>query len=139
MTPDQMRLVRLSFAAVSKRKVEAGRTFYDRLFAMEPDLRPMFKSDMNVQHGKFIEMIGVIIGLLHDPSGLSQTLAQLAHRHRDYGVRDKDYDSVGEALLLTFADLLGDGFTPELKTAWRDLYAMVASAMKRWSPQTDKA
>jgi hypothetical protein len=24
--------------------------------------------------------------------------------------------------------------TPELKAAWRDLYRMVASAMKRWSP-----
>ena len=134
-----MRLVRLSFAAVSKRKAEAGHMFYDRLFAIAPDLRPMFKSDMNVQHEKFIDMIGVIIGLLHDPSGLSQTLAQLAHRHRDYGVRDKDFDSVGEALLLTFEEILGDEFTPELKTAWRDLYAMVASAMQRWSPQTNGA
>jgi hemoglobin-like flavoprotein len=49
-------------------------------------------------------------------------------------VRDEHFDNVGNALLQTMADLLGEAFTPELQAAWRDLYSMVASAMKRWSP-----
>jgi len=134
MTPDQMRLVRQSFSVVTKRKAEAGRVFYDHLFEIAPGVRPMFKSDMDAQAAKFIDMLGVILGLLHDPSSLSHTLAQLAHRHRGYGVRDEHFDQVREALLLTLSDILGPSFTPELRSAWGDLYSLVASAMKRWSP-----
>ena len=137
MTPEQMRLVRQSFATMMKRKADAGRAFYDHLFAIAPELRPMFKSDINAQATKFIDMLGVIIGLLHDPSSLSHTLAQLAHNHRAYGVRDEHFDRVREALVLTLSDFLDDAFTPELKAAWRDLYSLVASAMKRWSPPVD--
>ena len=133
MTPDQMRLVRQSFSAV-KQRTDAGQIFYGRLFAIAPELRPMFKSDINAQSAKFIDMLGVIIGLLHDPSSLSHTLAQLAHRHRGYGVRDEHFDVVGKALLLALADIMGPRFTPELNAAWGDLYSLVASAMKRWSP-----
>ena len=134
MTSDQMLLLRMSFVTVMGRKAEAGRLFYDRLFAIAPDLRPMFKSDMDSQAHKFIEMLAIIVGLLNDPAELSQTLIQLAHRHRAYGVRDEHFDKVGAALNWALGRTLGDALTPELEKAWRDLYAMVASAMKRASP-----
>ena len=134
MTSDQMLLLRMSFVTVMSRKAEAGRLFYDRLFASAPELRPMFKSDMNAQAHKFIEMLAIIIGLLNNPTGLSQTLTQLAHRHRAYGVRDQHFEKTGAALLWALNQTLGDAFTPELEKAWCDLYAMVASAMKRASP-----
>lgn len=134
MTPDQMLLLRMSFVTVMDRKGEAGRLFYDRLFAVTPELRPLFKNDMDAQSHKFIEMLAIVIGLLNDPTALSQTLTQLAHRHRGYGVSDEQFDRVRDALLWTLAEILGDAFTPELRNSWRDLYGMVASAMKRASP-----
>jgi nitric oxide dioxygenase len=131
MTPEQMNLVRLSFTRMLDLKPEAGRIFYDRLFATAPELRPMFKSDMEAQADKFIEMLGIAISLLKNPTSLSRALTDLAHRHRNYGVRDEHYDMVGAALMGTLGETLGDAFTPELKAAWRDLYTLVASAMKR--------
>lgn len=133
MTSDQMLLLRMSFVTVMDRKAEAGRVFYDHLFTIAPELRVLFKGDMNAQAHKFIEMLAIVVGLLSNPTALSQTLTQLAHRHRGYGVHDKHFDDVGDALLLTLADILGEGFTSELKTTWRDLYNMVAAAMKRSS------
>jgi nitric oxide dioxygenase len=134
MTPDQMLLLRMSFVTVMGRKAEAGRLFYDRLFSVTPELRPLFKNDIDAQSHKFIEMLAIVIGLLNDPTALSQTLTQLAHRHRGYGVRDEHFDMVRDALLWTLAEILGDAFTPELRKAWHDLYGLVASAMKRSSP-----
>jgi nitric oxide dioxygenase len=134
MTPDQMLLLRMTFVAVMDRKAEAGRQFYRRLFATNPELRPSFKNDMDAQAHKFIEMLAIIVGLLSNPTALSGTLTQLAHRHRGYGVRDEHFDMVRDALLGTLGDILGDAFTPELRNAWRDLYGLVASAMKRSSP-----
>ena len=102
--------------------------------ATNPELRPLFKNDMDAQAHKFIEMLAIIVGLLSNPTALSGTLTQLAHRHRGYGVRDEHFDMVRDALLGTLGDILGDAFTPELRNAWRDLYGLVASAMKRSSP-----
>jgi nitric oxide dioxygenase len=134
MTPDQTRFVRHSYAAVAKRKSEAGRIFYAHLFAIAPELRPMFKSDMEAQANKFIETLGVIFELLHNPAEFSYSVKQLAHRHRGYGVRDEHFNPAGVALQATLEDVLGETFTPELRDAWSALYAMVASAMKRASP-----
>jgi hemoglobin-like flavoprotein len=134
MTSDQMLLLRMSFIAVMGRKAEAGRMFYERLFAVTPELRSMFKNDIDAQSHKFIEMLAIIIGLLNDPTALSQTLTQLSYRHRGYGVRDEHFDMVRDALLWTLAKILGETFTPELRNAWHDLYGLVASAMKRSSP-----
>jgi nitric oxide dioxygenase len=136
MTPEQIQLVRLSFVQVMDIKAAAGRMFYERLFAIAPELRPMFKSDIGAQADKLMETLGVAIGLLKNPTALSRTLTQLAHRHVAYGVHDEHYDKVGEALLWTLERGLGDAFTPELKMAWSDLYDYVATAMKRAASPT---
>lgn len=131
-----MQLVRLSLVSVLNHKPDAGQLFYRRLFEIAPELRPLFKSDIDAQSHKFIDMLRLILSLLNNPSGLSNTLTQLAHRHRNYGVRDDHFEKVHAALLWTFEDILGAGFTPELRSAWSSLYKMVASAMKRASPRS---
>jgi hemoglobin-like flavoprotein len=131
MTPEQVQLVRLSFVKVMDIKAEAGRMFYERLFTIAPEVRPMFKSDIGAQADKLMEMLGVAISLLKNPTALSRTLVQLAQRHNGYGVRDEHYEKVGEALLWTLERGLGEAFTPELHDAWCELYTFVASAMKQ--------
>jgi nitric oxide dioxygenase len=130
MTPEQIQIVRLSFVQVMDIKAAAGRLFYERLFTIAPEVRPMFKSDIGAQADKLMETLGVAISALKNPAALSPILAQLARRHVNYGVRDEHYDKVGEALLWTLEHGLGDAFTPEVKKAWADLYAHVAATMK---------
>jgi nitric oxide dioxygenase len=130
MTPEQIQLVRLSFVKVMDIKAAAGRMFYERLFTIAPEVRPMFKSDIGAQADKLMETLGVAISALKNPGALAPILAQLAKRHTGYGVRDEHYDKVGEALLWTLEKGLGDAFTPEVKKAWADLYGHVASSMK---------
>ena len=130
MTPEQIQLVRLSFVKVMDIKAAAGRLFYERLFTIAPEVRPMFKSDIGAQADKLMETLGVAISALKNPGALAPILAQLAKRHTNYGVRDEHYDKVGEALLWTLEQGLGDAFTPEVKKAWAELYGVVASTMK---------
>ena len=54
----------------------------------------------------------------------------LGKRHQTYGVKDAHYDTVGEALLWTLERGLGDGFTPDVKTAWASAYGLLATTMK---------
>ena len=39
------------------------------------------------------------------------------------------YATVGQALLQTLAQGLGDGFVPEVKAAWTEVYGVLAGAM----------
>ncbi|MGN6573807.1 MAG: globin family protein [Pseudolabrys sp.] len=130
MTPDEMKLVRLSFVKVMGIKATVGRLFYDRLFTIAPAVKPMFKGDLDAQSAKLMSTLAVAIGMLDKPDLLNSTLAGLAKRHAGYGVRDEHYDKVGEALLWTLEQGLGADFTPQVGVAWASLYADVAAAMR---------
>ena len=130
MTPDEMKLVRLSFVKVMTIKSQAGRLFYDRLFTIAPEVKPMFKGDIGAQADKLMATLAVAIGMLDKPDLLNGTLAGLAKRHAGYGVRDEHYDKVGQALLWTLEQGLGADFTPQVKAAWTSLYVSVAKTMR---------
>ena len=61
---------------------------------------------------------------------LLPVVQSLGTRHVSYGVRDKDYDTVGQALLWTLRKGLGEAFTPDVELAWANVYATLASAMQ---------
>jgi len=50
--------------------------------------------------------------------------------HVTYGVKDRDYNVVGAALLWTLEQGLGDAFTDEVRNAWGAVYEVLASVMK---------
>jgi hemoglobin-like flavoprotein len=62
MTPEQIQLVQTSFAAVAPIAEQAGLMFYDRLFTIDPSLRPLFKGDITEQSRTLMKMIAVAVG-----------------------------------------------------------------------------
>ena len=49
---------------------------------------------------------------------------------QDYGVEDKHYDTVAEALLWTLDKGLGSAFTPDVRHSWIVAYGILAETMK---------
>ena len=49
MTPEQVKLVQDSFAKVVPIAGTAADLFYDRLFAIAPEVRPLFPDDLTEQ------------------------------------------------------------------------------------------
>ena len=130
MSPEQIRLVRESFAHVSPVADQAAALFYAKLFARDPAISELFLSaDMAVQGRKLLNMIGDAVRLIDRPERLEPVLRALGKRHVAYGVCDTHYDTVGAALLETLADALGQDFTPAMSEAWTALYAYVARTM----------
>jgi hemoglobin-like flavoprotein len=60
MTPENQSLVRDSFAKVEPITLQAAAMFYDRLFVLDPSLKPLFKSDMTEQGRMLMAMIGTV-------------------------------------------------------------------------------
>jgi nitric oxide dioxygenase len=139
MTPEQISIVRLTFAQLLDRKVEAGKVFYARLFAIAPETRAMFAGDIDTQSRKLMETLSVAIGSLRDPAKLKDMLEQLGRRHAGYGVKDAHYDKVGAALLWTLETEFGEAFTPVVRAAWTALYGAVADTMKSGAVGTLRA
>ena len=130
MTPEQVQIVKLTFAQAMSNKDKVGRMFYDRLFAVAPETKPLFKGDIDAQSRKLMDTLALAIGMLRDMPTLVTTLQALAKRHVAYGVRDEHYDTVGEVLLWTLEKGLGQAFTPDARTAWTTLYGTVAKTMR---------
>lgn len=129
MTPAQIHLLRDSFALLLPRADATAARFYDQLFAAAPGLRALFPSDLGVQRGKLMQMLGGAVGLADKPHLLMPMLRQLGARHAGSGVRAVHYPVVGVALLGTLAETLGERFDEPTRTAWESLYALVAGLM----------
>ena len=130
MTPETVKAVRRSFLKVAPIADEAAAMFYERLFEIAPEVRPLFKADLSDQGRKLMKTLGFAVASLDDLDRLVPALENLGQAHDGYGVEPAHYDSVGEALLWTLEQGLGDEFTPEIKAAWTEVYGVVADVMK---------
>jgi hemoglobin-like flavoprotein len=130
MTPEQAQIIKLTFAQVMRDRDKVGRMFYDRLFSIAPEVKPLFKGDIAEQSRKLMDTLALAVGMLRDMPTLVMTLQGLAKRHVGYGVQDEHYDKVGEALLWTLERGLGDAFTAQVRDAWTALYVAVAKIMR---------
>jgi len=133
MTNEQIKLVQDSFKQVAPIAETAAQLFYARLFALDPDLELLFKGNLSDQGRKLMEMLALAVSSLDRMEQLLPVVRSLGTRHVSYGVRDKDYDTVGQALLWTLRKGLGEVFTPDVESAWTNVYATLASAMQSGS------
>jgi nitric oxide dioxygenase len=134
MTPEQVTLVKQSFAQVAPIAPQAAALFYGRLFEIAPEVRPLFKRDMAEQGRMLMEVLGLAVGSLDDLPALVPVVQALGRRHAGYGVKDEHYGAVAEALLWTLGQGLGAGFTPAIKAAWTAVYTVLADTMKAAQP-----
>jgi hemoglobin-like flavoprotein len=131
MTPEQIQLVRTSFAAVAPIAEQAGLMFYNRLFTIDPSLRPLFKDDITEQSRTLMRMIAVAVGGIDNLDTIVPAVRALGVRHAGYGVTPAHYDTVATALLWTLDQGLGDSFTPEVEAAWVAAYTLLATTMQQ--------
>lgn len=127
---EQKRIVAETFAQIEGDADKAAELFYNRLFVIRPDLQPLFTGDMVEQGRKLMSTLQLAIAGLKDVEKLAPALKTLGARHREYGVKDNDYDSVAEALLWTLEQALGEAFTDEVAEAWAMVYTTLANVMR---------
>jgi nitric oxide dioxygenase len=129
MTSEQTRLVQASFARVLALGDQVAVLFYQRLFALDPALRPLFKGDLVGQRGKLLAALRMVVGGLDRPDELLPAVRTLGRRHAGYGVVPEHYATVGSALIWTLDHTLGDDFTPAVRQAWTAAYGLLAQTM----------
>ncbi len=129
LSSETVRLVQTSWAGVLPISDAAASLFYDRLFALDPSTRPLFSKDLTDQKKKLMQTLNVAVNGLGDVVKLVPVLEQLGARHASYMVREEHFGLVGQALLWTLREGLGEGFTPATERAWTEVYGVVSSVM----------
>jgi len=126
----QIELLESSFQALAPRGEEFVAAFYERLFTNFPQTRAFFTStDMKEQKKKLLGALALVIQNLRKPEVLTSALKGLGQKHVAYGVLPEHYPIVGAVLLDTFADILGERWTPVYHDAWAEAYGAVCALM----------
>lgn len=131
MTFHQVQLVKDSYQLVSALPAETvGQLFYDRLFDLAPEVRPLFsRTSVPEQSRKLLATLTYVITRLDRLDTVVADIEMLARRHVRYGVQDHHYVVVGQALLWTLEQGLGEAWTPEVKATWLACYTLLSETM----------
>ncbi|ERN40588.1 hemoglobin-like flavoprotein [Rubidibacter lacunae KORDI 51-2] len=126
----QVQLLETSFEKVKPRAEEFASSFYENLFADYPDAKPLFaNADLKAQSKKLLASLVFVVENLKKPDALTEALKGLGARHVEYGTLPEHYPLVGNTLLKTFAQYLGEGWTPETEKAWAEAYGVITEVM----------
>jgi nitric oxide dioxygenase len=136
MTEDDIRIVQKSFELLKERSDQFGAVFYERLFTTYPPVRTLFARDIAPQSKKLVQMLAMVVASLDKLDAIMPAVAELARRHRTYGVTEAHYPIVGATLLWTLAQGLGESYTKQVEEAWTAAFAILSGAMIAASADT---
>ena len=130
MTNLQIEMVKGSWSSVTALDpIFVGDIFYQKLFQLCPEVKPMFRENLPEQSKKLLHMLSYIISKLDRVDDIILEVKNLARRHVKYGVKRYHYESVGAALLFTLERGLDKYWTKDLAEAWTTCYTLLSSVM----------
>ncbi|RZM82008.1 globin family protein [Leptolyngbya iicbica] len=126
----KIQLLEESFGKVAPRANEFVEGFYGNLFTDYPAAKPLFThTNMAKQQRMLLDSLVFVVENLRDPGKLTGALEGLGARHVKYGALPEHYPLVGNSLLKTFEQFLGNDWTAEVKQAWIDAYGLITEVM----------
>jgi hemoglobin-like flavoprotein len=129
MKQQQIASIKSSWALVLPIAGPAADIFYNKLFELDPSLRPLFPSDLADQKIKLMATLGRIVSSLDNLPAIMPAVEALGRKHVQYGVRPQHFATVGAALLSTLEVGLGDAWNDETKSAWATAFGVLSQAM----------
>ena len=105
------------------------------MFAAHPELeRDLFNRGNQAQGDQQSALAGAIAAyatllVAEDGRDPLEVLARIAHKHASLGITEDQYPIVHEHLFAAIVEVLGDAVTPEVASAWDEVYWHMAKAL----------
>lgn len=129
ISTSEIQLVQRTFEMIIPLADTFALIFYDRLFHLAPQVRPLFRTEMSLQREKLMTMLALIVRGLDQPDVFIDELKQMGLRHASYRVEPEHYPIVNEAVIWTLKECLGEKVTAEMFVAWENTLALVSDIM----------
>lgn len=134
MNPGEINLIRQGFERIEPMAEQVGVAVYNRLFAIDPSARSLFRGDIRTHARNLMGALATVVHSLDDLSLVLGNLRALGARHATYGARVHHVTIGGTALVATLEAWLGDSFTAEAREAWTRAYQLVGGVMSEALP-----
>jgi hemoglobin-like flavoprotein len=121
--------LRASYDVVRVQELRLAETFYAKLFALAPHLRPMFPADLRAQAEKLTAALDVVVRNFEDPAANTAVLAGLGRRHAGYGVQSEHYTLVVDLLVESMRELGGAALDEARVQEWHRALQLIARQM----------
>ncbi len=131
LSPEALEVVRATAAVVAAHADQITAHFYPRMFAAHPELLRVFNQGNQATGEQSKALAGSVVAYavkLIDPDAppFDHVMRRIAYKHVSLGIRPEQYTIVGEHLLASVAEVLGDAVTPEIAAAWGEVYWLFA-------------
>jgi nitric oxide dioxygenase len=132
MTTEQKQLILATVPTLKEHGVLLTTHFYTRMFKHNPELKNIFNMG-NQQSGKqqtaLANAVLAYAENIADPSVLMPVIDHIGHKHTSLDIRPEQYIIVGNHLISSIREVLGDAATPEIIDAWTTAYSQLAKIM----------
>src|SRR5215211_7012424 len=131
LSDQSLSVVQATAPVVAAHADEITARFYPRMFAAHPELLHVFNQGNQATGEQSKALAGSVVAYavqLIDPEAPSfdHVMRRIAYKHFSLGIRPEQYTIVGEHLLASVGEVLGDAVTPEIAAAWSEVYWLFA-------------
>ncbi|MGH1352877.1 MAG: NO-inducible flavohemoprotein [Methyloligellaceae bacterium] len=127
-----IKIVKSTAPILRKQGVTLTRHFYKRMFAHNPEVKPFF-NQMNQSGGtQQAALAGAIVGFasnIDNLGAMAETVELITQKHASLQIKREHYPIVGENLLASIKEVLGDIATDEVMDAWEKTYAVLTDIL----------
>ncbi len=131
LTAKQKSLIRESFLKLEPAMELVGQAFYLKLFQLDSTLQAKFAGPAEARARKFAAAMKLGMITLGHEDGLAPTLKLLGARHRQLGIKARDYRTMARALMWTLEQSLQKSFKRQTRDAWTALLGQLTRVLSR--------
>ncbi|WP_111493867.1 NO-inducible flavohemoprotein [Marinobacter bohaiensis] len=105
------------------------RHFYQRMFEHNPEVKAFFNPAHQQAGTQQRALAGAICAYaqhIDNPSALAGAVELIAQKHVSLGIKPEHYPIVGENLLASIREVLGEAATDDIINAWGEAYGVLA-------------
>jgi nitric oxide dioxygenase len=131
LSPEALSVLQATAPVVAAHADQITARFYPRMFNAHPELLRVFNQGNQATGEQSRALAGSVVAYavqLIDPEAPSfdHVMRRIAYKHVSLGIRPEQYTMVGEHLLASVGEVLGDAVTPEIAAAWSEVYWLFA-------------
>lgn len=132
LSQQEIALVKATVPILQEHGVALTQHFYTRMFTHNPELKNIFNMG-NQQSGKQQTALAMSVLTyaenIENPSVLLPVLQRIGDKHTSLQIKPQQYQIVGNHLIASIKEVLGDGASDELLIAWTKAYQQLADLM----------
>lgn len=134
LSPESAAVIRATAGVVAEHAEQITARFYPRMFGAHPELLRVFNKGNQATGEQSRALAASVVAYavhLIDPDAppFDHVLRRIAFKHVSLGIRPEQYTIVGHHLLGAVAEVLGEAVTPEVASAWDEVYWLFATQL----------